>query len=196
MKYDNKKNQLEIWCDLDKLKKQIKWIHDCYIEKLEDNNGYYNDYSIESKKFMNKINWLYNIAENIITKYPEFDIFKYLPLTKAGNFIKGKSILIASTDMNDIRDDEYHTKNTLQLRLYPIKTDDTYYHIRYTGNKMELNIAQYNCKPKSKPIFTVNCMPSDTLVETCEMILRHPKKADILNHYNNCLPRWEKKYEP
>ena len=35
MKYDNKKNQLEIWCDLDKLKKQIKWIHDCYIEKLE-----------------------------------------------------------------------------------------------------------------------------------------------------------------
>ena len=54
MKYDNKKNQLEIWCDLDKLKKQIKWIHDCYIEKLEDNNGYYNDYSIESKKFMNK----------------------------------------------------------------------------------------------------------------------------------------------
>ena len=72
---------------------------------------------------MNKINWLYNIAENIITKYPEFDIFKYLPLTKAGNFIKGKSILIASTDMNDIRDDEYHTKNTLQLRLYPIKTE-------------------------------------------------------------------------
>ncbi len=67
---------------------------------------------------------LAGIAGKVTGTDPEIDLFRYLPLTKAGRFPKGRSVLVASTKCSTGGQyDGYVTAQRLQLKLVPCYPD-------------------------------------------------------------------------
>lgn len=79
---------------------------------------------ISIEKFIEEINRLCNIALDIVSENPSFNIFDYLPLTKAGQFHKTKSILVATSNIKDVFNGDYFSMSVLDLRLVPVTYAD------------------------------------------------------------------------
>lgn len=79
---------------------------------------------VSKEKFIEEITRLCDIAMDIVSENPSFNIFDYLTLTKAGQFHKTKSILVATSNIKDVFNGDYFSMDVLDLRLVPVTYAD------------------------------------------------------------------------
>lgn len=109
--------------------------------------------------------YLIKVSEKIVDRWPDLDIFEYLPLTKDGRFPGTgdfpQTILIADSKCEYVHNGEYFAKKVLQARL------DTWYpnipawlSAKSDGGARHLVIDWFNAPEKKTPVFDRDLVPS------------------------------------
>lgn len=76
------------------------------------------------EEYVEAVDRLYNLAIDIADEKFGIDLFKYVPLTKAGLFHKSASTLLATSGIKDVWNGDYFSMNVLELRLEPISFEE------------------------------------------------------------------------
>lgn len=117
-------------------------------------------YKCTGKEYIETVNKLCQVAEDIISKYPEQDIFSYLPLTKSGDFAKGKSILLMDTKITNTFNQDYFSQQRLQLRLVrTFATEGDWLKDVSINNVLALEVSEYGSSSKTPPVFDADGVP-------------------------------------
>lgn len=119
---------------------------------------------------------LCGIAESIIQDYPETDVFGFLPLTKAGKFPKGQSILLADSGIS-VRAGAHDPVRRLQLRLVPAYADvQDFIHGMKLEDVLILRLDVFDGQTLTAPVFGADGRPR----KTGRSRNRYLKDADIV----------------
>lgn len=102
---------------------------------------------------------LCDIHDRIVGRFPEFNIFDYIPVTKSGHAAKEQTVLVADTTKSNLFNMEFHTKR-LQLRLVPYYGD---LNLLLSGKALEdafeFKIDAFSNKTLTEPIFNKDGNP-------------------------------------
>lgn len=114
----------------------------------------------QTQKYLDAAQKLCDIEHRIVTGYPEFNIFDYLPLTKSGDFPAGQSILLADAGLKhavSTNPGEYFGSRKLQLRLVPTYANvDDFIHDKKCKNVLIFKVDGFTSTSKTPPVFDKN----------------------------------------
>lgn len=117
-------------------------------------------YTCTGQEYIDQYNHLCRLAERIIDDYPNLDIFQYLPTTKAGNFAKNNHMLLKSSEIHIVYNNNYFTRSTMQLRLVPTyASEEDWIEDKKQTNVMLLDIQFFNANVNIEPIFDKHDQP-------------------------------------
>lgn len=135
-------------------------------------------YKCTSKDYTDATNKLCELAQDIIDKYPELDIFKYIPLTKDGNFAKGQSILLADSGITNTWNQDYFAQKKLQLRLVKSYSSEMdWIKDKPIENTLALEIDEFNAGGKTEPVFDKDGIPHEVVKTRAKYLKDNEIKA-------------------
>lgn len=162
------KNGLKIVMDTEKLEKRkmslLADIENGEFAKLVTKKNL----AITETDYEDAVERLYQLAYEIFDEKKReagFDIFEYLPLTKAGRFHKTNSILLATSGIKDVYKEDINGLNvvsvsTLSLYICPYRFDANNWWMKESdGVTAYLALGFYEISDKDTPVFNGNNQP-------------------------------------
>lgn len=156
------KNGLKISLDTDFL----LYCKQCLLSHIEDGSftEFVNKKGLELSEadYEDAVERLYQLALDIMDDKKRengLNIFEYLPLTKAGKFHKKNPILLATSGIKDIWNQDYFSMYMMDLRLIPHCSNDYPYESDGLSADIHLGFYSHNTG-KEVPIFDGNNHPA------------------------------------
>lgn len=148
--------KLRIWF----FNEMLEAVLDNAFQVAETIDGGNTSYNCSGEAYVDAVDRLYSLAKDIVSKYPQQDIFSYIPLSKSGSFVRDKSILLADTDIINTYQEDCFIQKKLQLRLVSVYKDaDFYWDCEEIKDTMAFEIAEYKIGDNTIPVFDTDNVP-------------------------------------